>query len=86
MITKETVAEKINSYLTHQITIAQLVDWSENVLADGEIADEDIDVVSEVVARLGVADVKNFGLLWEECDMLLQKLGYQLQVNVSKVA
>lgn len=86
MITKQIVAEKIHSYLNHQITLSQLVDWSENVLSHGEIADGDIDVVSEVVARLGVADVKNFGLLWEECDSLLQKLGYQLQVNVNKVA
>ena len=86
MITKQTVAEKINNYLNHQITLAQLVDWSENVLSEAEIADTEIDVVSEVVARLGVADVKNFGLLWEECDALLQKLGYQLQVKVNKVA
>jgi hypothetical protein len=86
MITKQTVAEKINSYLNHQITLAQLVDWSENVLSDGEIADEDIDIVSEVVARLGVADVKNFGLLWEECDALLQKLGYKLEFKVNRVA
>lgn len=86
MITKQTVAEKINSYLSHHITLAELVDWSENVLLDGEIAEEDIEVVSEVVARLGVADVKNFGLLWEECDTLLQKLGYELEVKVNRVA
>lgn len=86
MITKETVAEKINQYLNHQVTLVELVEWCENVMMDGDIADSDIDVVSEVVARLGVADVKNFGLLWEECDILLQKLGYQLQFKVSKVA
>ena len=86
MTTRHTVAAKINNYLNHQISLAELVDWNENVMLNGEIADEDIDVVSEVAARLGVADVRNFGLLWEECDSLLQKLGYQLHVNVSKVA
>ncbi len=86
MITKQTVAEKINDYLTHQISLAELVDWCEYVLLDGEIADSDVEIVSEVAARLGVADVRNFGLLWEECDSLLQKLGYQLQVKVNKVA
>ncbi len=86
MITKQTVAEQINSYLNHQTTLTQLVDWSENVLSHGDIADDDIEVVSEVVARLGVADVKNFGLLWEECDSLLQKLGYELKAEVNKVA
>jgi hypothetical protein len=86
MITRHTVAAKINSYLNHEISLVELVDWSENILLEGEIADDDIEVVSEVVARLGVADVKNFGLIWEECDALLQKLGYQLQFKLSKVA
>ena len=37
-ITKKTVADKIAAYLHHEITLAQLVDWSENVLMDGDLA------------------------------------------------
>jgi cobyrinic acid a,c-diamide synthase len=86
MITRHTVAEKIYHYLNHHLTLAQLVDWCENVLNDGEIADEDIEVVSEVAARVGVADVSNFGLLWKECEELLKKLGYELNFDLKKVA
>ena len=31
-ITKQTVADKIAAYLHHQITLAQLVDWSERAM------------------------------------------------------
>ena len=39
-----------------------------------------------VVARIGVADVNNFGLLWEDCETFLKKLGYSVKVDLSKVA
>jgi hypothetical protein len=86
MITRRAVAKKIYDYLSHDITLAQLVDWCENVLMGEDIVEKDTEVISEVVARIGVADVKNFGLLWEECDYLLHKLGYRLDMELSKVA
>jgi len=86
MITRHTVAQKIYSYLNHQITLSQLVDWCENLMMDAEINEQDIEVVSEVAARIGVADVENFGLLWEDCEQLLAKLGYRLNFDLSKVA
>jgi len=86
MVTRQTVAEKIYNYLNHSITLAELVDWCENVMHDEEIANNDIEVVSEVAARIGLADVKNFGLLWNECDELLRKLGYELNFDLKKVA
>ena len=86
MITRQTAAEKIFRYLNHEIKLAQLVDWCENVVADGEIAENDVEAVSEVAARIGLADVNNFGLLWEDCEELLNKLGYRLNLDLLKVA
>ena len=81
-ITKKTVADKIAAYLHHEITLAQLVDWSENALLDGELAERDAQTVSTVIARLGVADVRAFGLAWEDCEELLHKLGFAPRVEV----
>jgi hypothetical protein len=81
-ITKKTVADKIAAYLHHEMTLAQLVDWSENVLMDGELADRDAGTISSVVARLGVADVRAFGLAWEDCEELLHQLGFSPRVEV----
>ena len=86
MINKQTVAQKIFDYLNHNISVAEIVDWCENVMMDGDIAEEDMEVVSEVTARIGLADANNFGLLWEDCDEMLAKLGYKLHLDLLKVA
>jgi hypothetical protein len=81
MITKKTVAEKIAAYLHHEITLPQLVDWAERAL-EGELAEADASTISSVLARLGVADVRAFGLAWEDCEELLGKLGFAPRVEV----
>ena len=81
-ITKQTVAEQIAAYLRHEMTPGQLVDWAENALMDGELAERDAQTLSSVIARLGVADVRAFGLAWEDCEDLLHKLGFAPRVEV----
>jgi cobyrinic acid a,c-diamide synthase len=81
-ITKQTVADQIAAYLHHEITLAQLVDWAEHALLDGELADRDAQTLSTVIARLGVADVRAFGLAWDDCEELLHKLGFSPRVEV----
>ena len=81
-ITKQTVADKIAAYLHHEITLAQLVDWAEIALLDGEFAEQDVEALRFVVSRLGVADVRAFGLTWEDCENLLDRLGYRARVEV----
>jgi cobyrinic acid a,c-diamide synthase len=82
VITKQTVAERIAAYLQHRITLAQLVDWAENAVMEGEFADEEMETLRTVVSRLGVADVRAFGLTWEDCEQLLQELGYSARVDI----
>ena len=82
MVTKRTVADKIAAYLHHEITLAQLVDWAENTMMEGEFAECDAATLSAVVSRLGVADVRAFGLTWEDCEQLLKQLGFAARVQV----
>ena len=84
-ITKQTVADKIAAYLHHEITLAQLVDWAECALMDGELAERDAQTISSVIARLGVADVRAFGLAWDDCESLLHQLGFSSRVEVVAV-
>ena len=86
MITKQIVAQRIFEYLNHSISLSELVDWCEKVMMDGEIEEAGSEAITEVVARVGLADVNNFGLLWEDCEKLLDQLGYKLQVDMLKVA
>lgn len=81
-LTKQTVARQLAAYLRHELTLAQLVDWSENALMDAEFEPGDATLLAQVVGRLGVADVRAFGLAWEDCEKLLHDLGYAARVEV----
>jgi hypothetical protein len=83
IITKQTVANKIAAYLHHDITEAQLVDWAENALLDGEFDDDSPSTLASVVARLGVADVRAFGLTWADCEQMLAQLGYAVRLEIA---
>jgi hypothetical protein len=82
LVTKQTAAQKLTAYLHHEVSLAQLVDWAETALLDSEFADQDTDALRFVVSRLGVADVRAFGLTWEDCENLLDRLGYRTRVEV----
>lgn len=84
-ITKRTVADKIAAYLHHDISLAELVDWSERAMMDGELAENEAGILSAVIARLGVADVRAFGLAWEDCEQLLRNLGFSPRIEVVPV-
>lgn len=85
MITKHTVALRIAAYLRHEISLAQLIDWAEQMLMDAELDEADAKTIAAVLARLGVSDVRAFGLAWEDCEDLLRQLGYVPRVDVVAV-
>jgi hypothetical protein len=82
LVTKQSAAQKLTTYLHHELSLAQLVDWAEIALLDGEFAEQDVEALRFVVSRLGVADVRAFGLTWEDCENLLDRLGYRARVEV----
>src|SRR5438093_9837613 len=81
-ITRKTVAVKLTAYLHHTLSLAQLVNWAERAMMDGEFEEKHHDKVRDAVARLGVADVRAFGLAWEDCENFLEQLGYSARVEV----
>ncbi|ODS32360.1 MAG: hypothetical protein SCARUB_02511 [Candidatus Scalindua rubra] len=83
LITSKTVAEKLISYLHHELELAKLVDWAENIMMDGDFEEDNYETLRDIVSRLGVADVKAFGLTWEECERFLKQLGYSIKIQVS---
>lgn len=86
MITKQLVAQKILAYLHHELPLSHLVEWAENTLMDGQFHPADIELLTEVLSRLGLADAENFGLLWEDCETFMRRLGYELRVEARLAA
>ena len=86
MITKKIMAGKLLAYLQHEISIAELVDWAEKGLMDLDYVDDASYTIRNILAQLGVADVKAFGLEWRDCESIMQRLGFKLEVKALEVA
>lgn len=82
-ITRQIVADKITDYLHGKISQTELVDWAERAMMDADFHKADSDLLSEIVGRLGLADVAEFGLRWQDCEEFLRRLGYRAKVIVS---
>ncbi len=80
MITRQTVCNKILDYLNHEITLAQLVDWAEDGVFEGDLKEEDTELLVNILARLGAADMEQFALSWDDYYSMLLQLGYHPQV------
>ena len=81
-VTPKVVAEKLTSYLHHELELAELVDWAENIMMGGDFDEDNYEILRDIVSRLGVADVKTFVITWEECEKFLNQLGYSVKIQV----
>ncbi len=82
MIIRETVRNQLQAYLNHRMTLKQLVDWAESAMVDAEFDPQDSELLSDIVGRIGIADVEDFGLSWEDLSQILSTLGYSVNVQV----
>lgn len=83
MVTRQIVADRIGAWLRHEITLEQLVDWAEVALQEADFEAAAAAELAEVVGRLGLADVRAFGLTWEDCEQLLNQLGFKAHVEIT---
>jgi len=86
VITRQDVAAKLTDYLHHRLTLEELVEWAEQAMMEGEFEEGNFETLRDIVSRLGLADVREFGLAWEDCKEFLSRLGYQVRIEVSEVA
>jgi hypothetical protein len=84
-VNRQMVALKLIDYLYHRITLPQLVDWAEGAVMDADFDARDMNLLREIVGRLGLADVRAFGMTWDDCENYLSRLGYRVSVTVSEV-
>ena len=82
MITRSTLASQLRDYLQHRITRTALVDWAERAMMEEEFDERDLETIRDITSRLGLADVREFGLTWEDCEAFLSRLGYRAKVDV----
>ncbi|HUX24998.1 MAG TPA: hypothetical protein VMV87_10315 [Burkholderiales bacterium] len=47
-----------------------------------EFEEDGLPAIRSAISRLGVADVRAFGLTWEDCEELLGQLGFSARVSI----
>ena len=83
MINRQIILEQLNDHLNHQMTLALLVDWAENALIEPIFsANDDVDLLMDVLMYLGAADSRGFPLTWEVLSDFLTRLGGRAHVVV----
>lgn len=85
-ITKQKVASKLLNYLQHKSSLKELVGWAETAIMEGNFENDDVKTLRETLGKIGLADVKTFGLSWNDCEKLMNKLGYKIKIEVSLAA
>ncbi len=83
-ITRQTVGQKLIDYLYHRITLTELVDWAESAMMEEDFEEKDLETVRDIVSRVGLGDVKAFGIPWEDCEGFLSRLGYRISIEIKE--
>jgi hypothetical protein len=86
MITRKETIQKIKEYLTGDLTEENLVDWAEDAIMNEDFEENYYEPIRNSIARLGVADVKAFGLSWKDCEDILESLGCKIKIEFLEVA
>jgi hypothetical protein len=81
-ITRTNIADMLRKYLRHELPLAALVDWAEAAMIEGDFEDAHYPAVRDAIARIGLADVRSFGLAWEDCEQILASLGFAARVEI----
>ena len=55
-ITRQIVADKIAHYLHDKVSQAELVDWAERAMMDADFDESEIELLTDIVGRLGLAE------------------------------
>ena len=85
MISKKIIADKLLAYLQHRLSLQDLVNWAELSLMDSQYEDDNSHTIRNTLSQLGLADVRAFGLEWKDCETIMAKLGFKLEVNALAV-
>jgi len=83
-VSRQRVAQKIIDYLYHRITLSDLVDWAESAMMEADFEERDTELLRDIIGRIGLADVRAFGMTWEDWEDLLSRLGYRISITVSE--
>ncbi len=85
VVTRKAIAEMLINYINREIDIPTLVDWAEDMIKEADFENGSFELIRGILAHIGLADVRGFGLTWDDCCNYLRKLGYNVKVELLQV-
>jgi hypothetical protein len=85
IVTKKVLTSMLLKYINREIDLPGLVDWAEDMIKEAELEKGNLELLRDILARIGLANVREFGLSWDDCCDYLHRLGYDVKVEVSEV-
>jgi len=85
MLTRKLLADMLIKYINREIDLPTLVDWAGEMIREADFESDSFEIIRDILARIGLADVREFGLTWDNCYDYLQNLGYNVKVELLEV-
>lgn len=86
LVTRKMLANMLIKYINRDIDLTSLISWAVEMTKEADFEDKDFELLRDILARIGLADVREFGLSWDDCYDCLHKLGYDVNVEVSETS
>lgn len=83
-VTRKMLVEMLLKYINRTISLSELVGWAEEMVQEADFEEGSVELIEDIIARIGLADVREFGLTWDDCYDYLHKLGYDVKVELSE--
>jgi hypothetical protein len=85
VLTRKALADMLIKYVNRKIDLPTLVNWAEDMIKEADFEKGSFEIIREILARIGLSDVREFGLTWDDCYDYLKKLGYNIKVELLEV-
>jgi len=85
VLTRKALADMLIKYINRKIDLKTLVYWAEEMIKEADLESGNFELIREILARIGLADVREFGLTWDDCYDYLHRLGYDVKVELLEV-
>ncbi len=85
VLNKKSLADMLIKYINREIDLQGLVNWAEDMIREADFESKSFELIRDILARIGLADVREFGLTWDDCYDFLHKLGYDVKVELVEV-
>ena len=82
VLTRKGLADMLMRYVNRELGLPALVHWAEDMMLESDFECSHFELIRDILSRIGLGDVQEFGFTWDDCYDYLQKLGYNIKVEL----